>query len=97
MLNFHGLITSYVAYFFTWQPHENRVSKTRFISLINNRDHSQNISDQRRAQKKKKKKKKKKREEPRPGSAHCTRSRPGGVVRGDPGQAVCDLGLALPT
>ena len=55
MLDFHGLITSYVAYFSTWQPHENRVSKTWFITLINNRDHSQNISNQRRTQKKKKK------------------------------------------
>ena len=56
MLDFHSLITSYVAYFSTWQPHENRISGTRFISLINRRDHSQNISDQRRAQGKKKKK-----------------------------------------
>ena len=63
MLDFYGLITSYVAYFSTWQ-HENRVLETRFISLIN--IHSQNISDQRRTQKiKKNKKKNRKREEPR--------------------------------
>ena len=82
MLDFHGLITSYVAYFFTWQPHENRVSKTRFISLINSRDHSQNISDQ---IKKKKKKKLETEREKNPGSA---------AVR-NPGQAthtVCDPG-----
>ena len=54
MLDFHSLITSYVTYFFTWQPYENRVSKTRFISLINSRDHSQNISDQIKKKKKKK-------------------------------------------
>ena len=88
MLDFHGLITSYVAYFSTWQPHENRVSKTRFISLINSSDHSQNISDQ-----KKKKKKTRKIEEPKkrgnarpkPGSVHCARSRPGSMAHGDPG------------
>ena len=62
MLDFHGLITSYVAYFSTWQPHENQVSGTRFISLINRRDHSQNISDQR-------KKKKNPEREKNPGSA----------------------------
>ena len=66
MLDFYGLITSYVAYFSTWQ-HENRVLETRFISLIN--IHSQNISDQRRTQKIKKNnnknKKNRKREEPR--------------------------------
>ena len=87
MLDFHGLITSYVAYFSTWQPHENRVSKTWFITLINNRDHSQNISNQRRTQKKKKNKKKK-REEPRQHGG--AQPRPGHVVRGDPGQVACD-------
>ena len=61
MLDFYGLITSYVAYFFTWQSHENRVSKTRFISLINSRDHNQNISDHI----KKKKTRNRKREEPK--------------------------------
>ena len=83
MLNFYGLITSYVAYFSTWQ-HENRVLETRFISLIN--IHSQNISDQRRTQKikKKLKKNKKNRKREEPGSAE---------VR-DPGHAVHDLGQA---
>ena len=59
MFDFHDLITSYVAYFSTWQPHENRVFGTQFISLINKRVHKQNISDKRRRQKEKKKKKKK--------------------------------------
>ena len=80
MLDFYGLITSYVAYFFTWQPHENRVSKTRFISLINSRDHNQNISDQI-----KKKKKLETEREKKPGSA---------AVRnlGQAAHTVCDPG-----
>ena len=80
MLDFHGLITSYVAYFSTWQPHENRVSKTRFISLINSRDHSQNISDQI-----KKKKKIETEREKNPGSAAVRNL--GQAARGDLGLA----------
>ena len=78
MLDFHGLITSYVAYFSTWQSHENRVSGTQFISLINRRDHSQNISDQRRSQNKKKEEEPKQcgGAQPRPGSVHRARSTP---------------------
>ena len=82
MLDFHGLITSYVAYFSTWQPHENRISVTRFISLINRRDHNQNISDQRRAQGKKKKK-----------NPRNRKKNPGSAAMHDLGQAartVCD-------
>ena len=87
MLDFHGLITSYVAYFSTWQSHENRVFGTRFISLINRRDHSQNISDQRRSQEKKKKREEEPKQRggarPRPGSAHCARSTPAVATSSD--------------
>ena len=80
MLDFYGLITSYVAYFSTWQ-HENRVLETRFISLINSRDHSQNISDQI----KKKKKLETKRENP--GSAAVRNPGQAAHTVRDPGQA----------
>ena len=72
MLDFHGLITSYVAYFSTWQSHENRVSGTQFISLINRRDHSQNISNQRRSQKKRRKKNPSNAAVRNPGQEACT-------------------------
>ena len=58
MLDFYDLITSDVAYFSTWQLHKNRVSKTRFITLINKMKSDQNI----RGQPEKKKTQKQKRE-----------------------------------
>ena len=58
MLDFYDLITSDVAYFSTWQLHGNRVSKTRFITLINKMKSDQNI----RGQPEKKKTQKQKRE-----------------------------------
>ena len=59
MLDFYDLITSDVAYFSTWQLHKNRVSKTRFITLINKMKSDQNI----RGQPEKKKKKPRNRKE----------------------------------
>ena len=54
---------SNVAYFFTWRPHKNRVSKTRFPTLINIEEPSTHIREN-------PEKEKKNPEEPRnPGSA----------------------------
>ena len=56
-----------MAYFSTWRPHENQVSKTRFTTLINI-EHNQRIREN--PEKKKKKKKNQKNPEQRnPGSA----------------------------
>ena len=46
---------SNVAYFSTWRPHENRVSKTRFPTLINIEEPSTHIRENPEKEKKKKK------------------------------------------
>ena len=73
-----------------WRPHENRVSKTRFIILINTKEEPRPRRTQR-----KKKKTETEREEPRPrtmhdpGQAACIVRDPGQAARTvrDPGQA----------
>ena len=45
---------SNVAYFSTWRPHENRVSKTRFPTLINIEEPSTHIRENPEKEKKKK-------------------------------------------
>ena len=71
MLDFYDLITSDVAYFSTWQLHGNRVSKTRFITLINKMKSDQNIRGQ---PEKKKNPKTEKREKMRSGRKKTTRT-----------------------
>ena len=66
---------SNVAYFSTWRPHGNRVSKTRFITLINVREEPRERERER--------EKKKEREDRDPGRAPCaTRSCPGSARPG---------------
>ena len=64
-----------MAYFSTWRPHGNRVSKTRFITLINVREEPRERERER--------EKKKEREDRDPGRAPCaTRSCPGSARPG---------------
>ena len=57
-----------MAYFSTWRPHGNRVSKTRFITLIN-------VREEPREREREREKKKKKREKIETQAVH--RARPG--------------------
>ena len=72
MLDFYDLITSDVAYFSTWQLHKNRVSKTRFITLINKMKSDQNIRGQ--PEKKKKKPRNRKERDDEIGEKKTTRT-----------------------
>ena len=76
---------SNVIYFSTWQPHGNRVSKTRSLTLINIREEPRE----------KKKKKTQKQREKNPGHAPCMTWVAGQAARG-PGRVRPRLGRALP-
>ena len=87
-LDFHALMSSNVACFYTWRPHGNRVSKTRFSNPYYHKSPEQYQSILEKKERKKKKKQK------NPGHRTRPRQRAAQVTRG-PGRA-CDQGSVQP-
>ena len=87
-----------MAYIFKWRLHGNRVSKTRFISLINMNKSERNHQNNREEPRREKKKKKQKGREDRDwrselvASNHCARPRQTQAAR-DPSLRLTRLGL----